>query len=160
MNAKVIQEFKGEINSIKFFNEKNFTTMQWLLGVIEEKFGACYTDRFIANLSVAIEEIADKCGNFFSFEEMEYDFLLAIENATKFEDIQFTYRDDDWKLEEINESIKKGAYNIKEIVIKISNNMSEGEEMNISNLLKIAKDVDEWEENGVKISSSYRRLGK
>lgn len=159
MKAKVIQEFEGEINSIKFFNEKNFTTVEWLLGIIEEKFGACYTDRFIANLSVAIEEMEGKYENF-SFQEMEYDFLLAIENATKFEDIQFTYRDNDWKLEKINESIKKGAYNIKEIVIKISNNMSEGEEMNIANLLKIAKDVEEWEENGVKISSSYRRLGK
>ncbi len=159
MNAKVIQEFEGEINSIKFFNEKNFATVEWLLGVIEEKFGACYTDRFIANLSVAIEEMEGKYENF-SFQEMEYDFLLAIENATKFEDIQFTYRDNDWKLEKINESIKKGAYNVKEIVIKISNNMSEGEEMNITNLLKIAKDVEEWEENGVKISRSYRRLGK
>ena len=46
MESKIIQDFEGEINGIRFYNQYIFNTTEYLAEEIEKKFGEIDTDRY------------------------------------------------------------------------------------------------------------------
>ena len=59
MRAKIIQEFKGEINDVKFINEQVYRTSEYLIENIENKFGEV-SKNFVEDLKNTIEIAAYK----------------------------------------------------------------------------------------------------
>ena len=49
MESKIIQDFEGEINGIRFYNQYIFNTTEYLAEEIEKKFGEIDTDRYWIN---------------------------------------------------------------------------------------------------------------
>ena len=90
MESYILQKFIGTINTIVINNEMVYSSTNYVLGKIEEKFGKIYTDKFISELSWAIERVSIKCENF-AFSDLENSLENAIELADKFEDIYFNY---------------------------------------------------------------------
>lgn len=106
MKSKIIQYFKAEINTIVFNDEMNYNTTEYILGKIEEKFGEVYTDKFISELSYAIERVSNKTEDF-SYSELEWDMIRAIDDAEKFETIHFY---DPYIPSELNEDLAAGKF--------------------------------------------------
>ena len=106
MKSKILQESRAEINTIVFNDEMNYNTTEYILGKIEEKFGEVYTDEFIAELSYAIERVSNKTEDF-SYSELEWDMIRAIDDAEKFETIYFY---DPYIPSELNENLAAGKY--------------------------------------------------
>lgn len=90
MESYVLQKFIGTINTIVINNEMVYSSTNYVLGKIEEKFGEIYTDELIAELSWSIERVSIKCEDF-AFSDLENSLKNAIELADKFEDIYFDY---------------------------------------------------------------------
>ena len=63
MRAKIIQEFKGEINDVKFINEQVYRTSEYLIENIENKFGEV-SKNFVEDLKNTIEIAAYKYDTF------------------------------------------------------------------------------------------------
>lgn len=70
MKSEILQNFKAVINTIVFTDEMNYTSTEYILDKIEEKFGEIYTDKFIEELSYAIERVSVKCDDF-AYSELE-----------------------------------------------------------------------------------------
>ena len=90
MKSEILQNFKAVINTIIFTDEMNYTSTEYILDKIEEKFGEIYTDEFISELSYAIERVSIKSEDF-ALSELERVLVKSIEDAEKFEDIEFEY---------------------------------------------------------------------
>ena len=106
MESEILQRFKGRINTIMFDDEMNYYTTGYTLNNIEEKFGEVYTDKFISELSWAIERVSIKCENF-TLSDLENSLVNAIELADKFEDIYFDYY---YIPQDLNEKIAAGEF--------------------------------------------------
>lgn len=109
MKSEILQNFKAVINTIIFTDEMNYTSTEYVLNKIEEKFGEIYTDEFISELSYAIERISIKCENF-AFSDLENSLTNNIETAEKFEDIKFEYP---YIPSDLNERIAAGEFTKK-----------------------------------------------
>ena len=121
MEAKVIQQFTAIIvlekkhdkgNSyytIEFYDKGLFTSTEYILQTIEEKFGEVYNAEFVKDLKQAIETYTVKQEDFCA-AYMERELVNVIEEAKSFEDIQF----DEFGLSifsyYLNEKIKDGSY--------------------------------------------------
>lgn len=105
---EIKQEFIGTINKVEINDKYIYNSMQYILDLIEARFGEIYNEKFIRDLAETIRKIKDNTDNF-SFEELEKDFYYAItnEDVEKFEDIQF---DDYYYTEYLNERLEKGEY--------------------------------------------------
>lgn len=90
MQSEILQPFKGKINTIIIDTEAVYCSTNYILHKIENKFGEIYTDKFISELSWAIERVSIKCEDF-AFSDLENSLKNAIELADKFEDIYFDY---------------------------------------------------------------------
>ena len=115
MKARIIQEFKGKINEIEFDDKNIYSSVEFILGSIEDKFGEIYNDKFIIDLKETIERVYLKYDEF-SFEVLENDFSSCIEEADKFEDIEFLYYESNWKIERLNDNIKNKLYSSEKTV--------------------------------------------
>ncbi|WP_064613462.1 hypothetical protein [Streptobacillus moniliformis] len=111
METKVISRFKGTINNIEFDSENLFYSVDFLLSHVEERFGTCYSDKFIEDLRDTVENM-DRKYESFSYAELENEFYECIENADKFNEIEFSYYGSSWKIERLNDSIKNNEYAI------------------------------------------------
>lgn len=120
MEAKIVQNFKGVINLVKFgdkgtsyysveFNDKGtFYSTEYILQQIENKFGEVYNNKFVKDLKQAIETYTVKQEDFCA-AYMERELVYVIEEAETFEDIQFDKND--WSIfSYLNEKIKDGSY--------------------------------------------------
>lgn len=90
MESKILQPFKGRINTVTIDTEIVYWSTCYILDNIEEKFGEIYTDEFISELSYAIERVSIKCEDF-ALSKLERALVKAIEDAERFEDIEFEY---------------------------------------------------------------------
>lgn len=90
MESEILQPFKGRINTVIIDTEAVYCSTNYILNTIENKFGEIYTDKFISELSYAIERISIKCEDF-AFSNLENSLTDNIETAEKFEDIKFEY---------------------------------------------------------------------
>ena len=121
MKTKVIQQFTAIIalekkhdkgNSyytVEFDDKGLFTSTEYILQTIEEKFGEVYNVEFVEDLKQAIETYTVKQEDFCA-AYMERELVNAIEKAESFEDIQFN----EFALYifsyYLNEKIKDGSY--------------------------------------------------
>ena len=109
MESKVIQQFLGEIDGIKFDKENVYYSSEHILSKIEEKFGSVYNKEFVEELRDTINTLNLKYDEF-SFDTLENDFSNCIDEANEFKNIKFTYYGDDWKIEMLNEGIENNEY--------------------------------------------------
>lgn len=109
MESKIIQEFKGKINGVLIKDDNNYHSTRWLLEQIEEKFGEVYNQDFVKDLSKTIETMYFKYDSF-SYAEVENEFNNSIKEATKINEIDFSYYGNHWKIENFNEKIKNNLY--------------------------------------------------
>ncbi len=109
MECSIIQKFKGEINGILIEDENNYCSTSWLLDQIEEKFGEIYNQDFVKDLSKTIETMYFKYDSF-SYADLEHQFMNSINEAEKFNEIEFNYFGSTWKIEGLNEEIKNNKY--------------------------------------------------
>lgn len=109
MKSEILQPFKGRINTIIIDTEAVYCSVNHILNTIENKFGEIYTDKFISELSWAIERASIKCEDF-AFSDLENSLENAIELADKFEDIYFDYY---YIPSDLNERIATGEFTKK-----------------------------------------------
>lgn len=100
--------FEGYINNIKFDDEYIYNLTRTILDIIDEVFGEYYNNKFIEDLSKAIEK-ASYNDSEFSFTDVENRLHNDIddEDVQKFEDIQFSVP---YINSALNENIKNGKY--------------------------------------------------
>lgn len=106
---EIKQKFIRTINDVPINDKYIYNTMEYILDLIEARFGEIYNNKFIKDLAENIREIKDNTDSF-SFQDLENDFYYTITNkdVEKFEDIQF---DDYYYAEYLNERLKNGEYN-------------------------------------------------
>ena len=109
MESKVIQQFLGKIDGVKFDKENVYYSSEHILSKVEEKFGNLYNKEFVKELRDTINTLNLKYDEF-SFDTLEHDFSDCIEEADEFKNIEFMYYGDDWKIEILNEGIKNNEY--------------------------------------------------
>lgn len=111
MKAKVIQEFKGEINSVEFTNEQIYRTSQYLIENIENKFGETSKD-FVEDLKDSIERAAYKYDTF-DFKVFEESVIDSLNEAKTAKELKINYGGIDWKMELINKNLRENKYIFK-----------------------------------------------
>lgn len=111
MKAKVIQEFKGEINGIEFTNEQIYRTSEYLIENIENKFGETSKD-FIEDLKSSIERAAYKYDTF-DFKVFEESVIDSLNEAKTAKELKINYGGIDWKMELINKNLRENKYIFK-----------------------------------------------
>ncbi|WP_064592363.1 hypothetical protein [Streptobacillus moniliformis] len=109
MERKIINNFSAEINGVIFNNENLYRSVEFLLEQIEYKFGEVYNDKFVEELKSTINEMYLKHEKF-SYFDLENEFYFCIKEADKFDEIQFKYFGNDWKIEQLNENLLNGIY--------------------------------------------------
>lgn len=107
-NYEIKQEFIGTINDVEINDKYIYQTIEYILDLIDTRFGEVYNDKFIKHLAETIRKIKDNTDNF-SFDDLENDFYYLITNkdVEKFEDIKFV---DYYYAEYLNERLEKGEY--------------------------------------------------
>ncbi|WP_338949471.1 hypothetical protein KSU05_07145 [Fusobacterium nucleatum] len=111
MKAKVIQEFKGEINSVEFTNEQIYRTSEYLIENIENKFGETSKD-FVEDLKNSIERAAYKYDTF-DFKVFEESIIDSLNEAKTAKELKINYGGIDWKMELINKNLRENKYIFK-----------------------------------------------
>ena len=109
MKTEIIQRFKAKINDVIFTDEKIYYSVKYILEKIESKFGECYNEDFIQDLYSTIEIMEQKYETF-SHDILTYDFYNSIYKANSFNEIEFEYDGDDWKIRDLNKKIKNENY--------------------------------------------------
>ena len=123
MESKVIQQFLGEIDGVKFDKENVYYSWEHILSKIEEKFGNIYNKEFVKELRDTINTLNLKYDEF-SFDTLEHDFSDCIEEADEFKNVEFMY----WKIEILNEGIKNNEY----LKTEKDKNVSENQKQSLS----------------------------
>ena len=105
---EIKQEFIGTINDVEINDKYIYQTMEYILDLIDTRFGEVYNDKFIKDLKETIRKISDSTDSF-SFTDLENDFYYAITNkdVEKFEDIKFV---DYHYAEYLNERLENSEY--------------------------------------------------
>ena len=105
METEILQHFKGTINGFEINEEGTYYATRCVLECIEEKFGECYNKEFIKTLSDTIYDVSTHYDEY-SQSVLESDFEVAVSNADSFEEIQFEYNGNDWKIKDLNSKMK------------------------------------------------------
>lgn len=111
MRAKIIQEFKGEINDVKFTNEQVYRTSEYLIENIENKFGEV-SKNFVEDLKNTIESAAYKYDTF-DFKIFEESVINSLNVAKIAKELKINYEGIDWKMESINKNLRENKYIFK-----------------------------------------------
>lgn len=110
MIAKVITPFEGEIGTqygaISIHNQNLFTSCQWILEHMEDKFDIDIKNHdFLTEFICSISRLAEKTDEW-CWSTLENDFYECIEAADTPNDIVWEYCYSGWKLENLNENMK------------------------------------------------------
>ena len=105
MKSKILTTFEGEINGIKFDDEKIYYSVEYILDTIEEQFGEVYNDIYINDLKYVIERYINKM-DYASYAELENLMTAYIEDAKTFEQIVFT----EPYIQYLNDGLSTGLY--------------------------------------------------
>lgn len=98
INSKIITTFLGKINGVEIDDFDSYITTESILQLICCKFPDIeLNSEFIKDFSEAVKGYLD-------YETLEKDLERSVDEAEKFEDLQFEDYD------EINEKIKNGKY--------------------------------------------------
>lgn len=111
MRAKIIQEFKGEINDVKFTNEQVYRTSEYLIENIENKFGEV-SKNFVEDLKNTIKIAAYKYDTF-DFKVFEESVINSLNEARIAKELKINYEGIDWKMELINKNLRENKYIFK-----------------------------------------------
>lgn len=103
---RIKQEFIGEIEGIEIKDQKLYHSLDFMLEMIENKFGKCYNHEFIRDLIAIIEKLNYKYGDF-NYSQLESELDLE---ASSFEEMEFTYEYSDYYLVDLNKDLKLGKY--------------------------------------------------
>ncbi|MDD7411245.1 hypothetical protein [Fusobacterium gastrosuis] len=126
MRCNIIQEFQGEIDEIEFHDRRVFSAVEYLLDKVEAKFGEVYNKDFVSDLKGTIERMEEKYYDDFSFAVLENDFSECIEEAKAFNEIEFLYYGNDWKIEYLNKNIKNNKYELSNEKVNSWDKRSQG----------------------------------
>lgn len=105
MESKILTNFEGEINGIKFDDEKIYSSTEYILDRIEEQFGEIYNDEFIEELRNFISIYMNNM-DYPSYSKLENIMTSNIEDAESFEKIVFT----EPYIQQLNDGLSKGIY--------------------------------------------------
>ena len=105
MKSQILTKFKGEINGIKFDDEKIYCSTEYILETIEDEFGEVYNDIFVNDLQYVIDRYISKM-DYPSYAKLENLMTAYIENAKAFEQIVFT----EPYIQYLNEGLSTGLY--------------------------------------------------
>ena len=109
MKTYIISDFVGIIDNIIIKNQKIFYSVEHILSKIEDKFGECYNKKFVEDLVNQIDYLYLKLDDF-EFSKFEIEINLKV---NKFNEIKFSYYGDEfYGIEEFNNNISKGIYNL------------------------------------------------
>ncbi|MCL4582990.1 hypothetical protein KST10_07395 [Fusobacterium animalis] len=109
MKTYIISDFVGIIDDIIIKNQKIFYSVEHILSKIEDKFGECYNKKFVEDLVNQIDYLYLKLDDF-EFSKFEIEINLKVK---KFNEIKFSYYGDEfYGIEEFNNNISKGIYNL------------------------------------------------
>ena len=97
IQSKIITRFLGKINGVEIDDYDSYLTTESVLQQISNKFPIELNSEFVKDFSEAVKGYMD-------YETLERDLEHSIDEAEKFEDLQFEDYD------EINEKIKNGKY--------------------------------------------------
>lgn len=98
IQSKIITRFLGKINGVEIDDYDSYLTTESVLQQISDKFPKIeLNSEFVKDFSEAVKGYMD-------YETLERDLGYSIDEAEKFEDLQFEDYD------EINEKIKNGKY--------------------------------------------------
>ena len=126
MRCNIIQEFQGEIGGIEFHDRRVFSAVEYLLDKVEAKFGEVYNKDFVSDLKGTIERMEEKYYDDFSFAVLENDFSECVEEAKSFNEIEFLYYGNDWKIECLNKNIKNNKYELSNEKVNSWDKRSQG----------------------------------
>ena len=117
MEIKIIQEFLGTINGVEFTSYKLFKSMEYILDLIQSRFQTSddvdvFTAEFIEDLSSAVEDAYLSAE--LSYEDIEDEIELCIDEAESFETIDFTVYCLESRFDHVNYTLK--AYPSKYVV--------------------------------------------
>lgn len=105
MKSKILTTFEGEINGIKFDDEKIYYSTEYILDTIEEQFGEVYNDDFVKELRNFIDIYMNNM-DYPSYAKLESIMTSNIEDAETFERIIFT----EPYIQHLNDGLSKGLY--------------------------------------------------
>lgn len=105
MKSKILTTFEGEINGIKFDDEKIYYSTEYILDAIEEQFGEVYNDDFVKELRNFIDIYMNNM-DYPSYAKLESIMTSNIEDAETFERIIFT----EPYIQYLNDGLSKGLY--------------------------------------------------
>ena len=125
MEVKIEREFKGHINSVKFYNPHIFDTTRTILDEIVHKFGEVFTDAFISEFSTAVGRHIYKTDRFYLSDFVD-ELKKNVARADSFEKIVFN----SIYFDEVNDEIQRGIYS-KEVSKKEMFNLSEEETIHL-----------------------------
>ena len=117
MEIKIIKEFLGTINGVEFTSYKLFKSMEYILDLIQSRFQTSddvdvFTAEFIEDLSSAVEDAYLSAE--LSYEDIEDEIELCIDEAESFETIHFTVYCLESRFDHVNYTLK--AYPSKYVV--------------------------------------------
>lgn len=105
MKSQILTKFEGEINSVKFDDEKIYYSTEYILETIEDQFGEIYNDIFVNDLKYVIDRYINKM-DYPSYSRLENLMTAYIEDAKTFEEIVFT----EPYIQYLNDGLSKGLY--------------------------------------------------
>ncbi len=111
MIKKIIQNFKAEINGVKFTDDDLYYSVGTVLADIEHKFGEVYNKKFIRDISKVFRKLDLKYPEY-PFQDLEQDIYCAIQKAEKFEEIKFNYLGDTGYFSKLNKELLDKKYTI------------------------------------------------
>lgn len=105
MESKILTPFQGEINGIKFNDEKIYYSTEYILDTIEDHFNEIYNDEFVEELRNFINIYMNNM-DYPSYSKLENIMISNIEDAESFEKIVFT----EPYIQHLNDGLSQGIY--------------------------------------------------
>lgn len=113
MENQILTDFKGKVNDITFSDKNVYNSTKFLLYIINERFGECYTDEFIKMLKESID-FAYKSMPTSNIGQFNKELMLCINAAESFNEIHFAAFGNDNIFENLNNLIQYNYFNFKE----------------------------------------------
>ena len=103
MKAVIVSDFIGIINDVVIEDKRIYYSIEYILSRIENKFGQCYNKKFINDLLHQL--------NYLYLKLEQFDFS-KFELGVNFDVKTFNELNDFYGIEEFNDNIFNGVYNL------------------------------------------------